>query len=539
MSGRAGVRDEGRLAVAARKEGEVLVREGKRGRVYALRFWAYGERRYLTLGYECEGWAWNKADEELKNILADVRRGLWVPPGKRRRRGRAPGRAEVPPFGPFATGLSGSREGQVSEGTTDHERWALGHLMPFFAEWAINEIDVEAVDDYRSLKVKQSEARAQAIERGRPQRNVRGQILRPLSAGSINRTIDHLQWVLSIAGEYPRFGVVGNAAQGKRRRLPERRRTPIYIDNAAQIEALLEAAAELDRDHRQKLSEREAIVGTLLFAGPRAHELCNLLWRDVDLASARIVVGRSKTAAGLREIKIQPILHDILSAYKAHAHRGDPDELVFPTLCGGRRDSGNLRSTVLAAVLKRADEVLVRRGLMPLPKALTTHRLRHAFASILVALGEDPISVMSQIGHTDPAFTLRVYTHLMSRDLADRERLRAMVRGERPIAHLLPPPEPVELSVYEGPIIGALAESGGHASRREIIAAVGEAMAERHGERDLEALPSGPPRWMPRVGKARSRLVRRGWLKVGRGRGSEWELTALGWAKAQIWSPTR
>jgi len=98
--------------------------------------------------------------------------------------------------------------------------------MPFFAEWAINEIDVEAVDDYRLLKVKESEARAQAIERGRPQRNVHGQILRPLSAGSINRTIDHLQWVLSIAGEYPRFGVVGNAAQGKRRRLPKRRRAP-------------------------------------------------------------------------------------------------------------------------------------------------------------------------------------------------------------------------------------------------------------------------------------------------------------------------
>ncbi len=532
MSGRAGARNEGRLAVAARKEGGVLMRDGKRGRVYALRFWAYGERRYLTLGYECEGWVWNKADEELKNILADVRRGLWVPPPKTRRRGRAPERAEVPLFGPFATGLAASREGQVSEGTTDHERWALGHLLPFFAEWAINEIDVEAVDDYRLLKVKQSEARARAIERGRPQRNVHGQILRPLSAGSINRTIDHLQWVLSIAGEYPRFGVVGNAAQGKRRRLPKPRRAPIYIDNADQIEALLEAAAELDRDDRQKLSEREAIVGTLLFAGLRAHELCNLLWRDVDLAGARIVVGRSKTAAGLREIKIEPILHDILSAHKAHAHRGDPDELVFPTLCGGRRDSDNLRSRVLAAVLGRADELLVRRGLVPLPKGLTTHKLRHAFASILVALGEDPNSVTSQTGHTDPAFTLRVYTHMMNRDLADRERLRAMVRSERPIARLTPPPEPVELSAYEGPIICALAESGGHAARREILAAVGEAMAECHGAADLEPLPSGPPRWQPRLGKARSRLVRRGWVKAGTGRG-DWELTELGWAKAR------
>jgi hypothetical protein len=41
--------------VSARKDGGVLVRERKLGRVYALRFRAYGERQYLTLGYEHEG----------------------------------------------------------------------------------------------------------------------------------------------------------------------------------------------------------------------------------------------------------------------------------------------------------------------------------------------------------------------------------------------------------------------------------------------------------------------------------------------------
>ena len=64
---------------------------------------------------------------------------------------------------------------------------------------------------------------------------------------------------------------------------------------------------------------------------------------------------------------------------------------------------------------------------MPLPKGLTTHKLRHTFASVLIACGEDPVSVMSQIGHTDPGFTLRVYTHMMSRDPAERARLKALV----------------------------------------------------------------------------------------------------------------
>jgi hypothetical protein len=36
---------------------------------------------------------------------------------------------------------------------------------------------------------------------------------------------------------------------------------------------------------------------------------------------------------------------------------------------------------------------------------------------------------MAQLGHTDPASTLRVYTHIMRRDPDERERLRALVEG--------------------------------------------------------------------------------------------------------------
>jgi hypothetical protein len=126
------------------KEGEVLVRERKRGHVYALRFRAYGKRRYLTLGYACEGWTWRRANEELKNTMADVRRRRWVPPYGMRCRGKNSKRAEVPFFGPFAVNLATTREGQVAEKTTTQERWALGHLVPFFGDWMINEIDVEA-----------------------------------------------------------------------------------------------------------------------------------------------------------------------------------------------------------------------------------------------------------------------------------------------------------------------------------------------------------------------------------------------------------
>jgi integrase len=56
-------------------------------------------------------------------------------------------------------------------------------------------------------------------------------------------------------------------------------------------------------------------------------------------------------------------------------------------------------------------------------------KLRHTFASILVAIDRDPTYVMAQPGHADPAFTLRVYGHMMRRSEPEREALKALVEG--------------------------------------------------------------------------------------------------------------
>lgn len=511
----------------ARQEGEVVERRWKRGRGYALRFRAYGERRYLSLGFERDGWDRRRAEEELQNILADVRRGLWVPP--RRGTARDPDggweERETPTLGRFAADLIASNEGQVSEATTRQRRWALAHVAPLLGDLQLDEIDVRCIDEFRDLKIKESEARARAIARGRPYRTDRGRVMKPLSPASINKSINFLQWVLGIALEYKY--VTENAAAGRRRRLAVRPAAPVHLDTATHIEALLEGAAAVDRGPLFEPCGREAIIATLVFAGPRAHELCNLSWRDVDLAGGRIFVGRSKTAAGLREIPMQPVLRDVLAAHKASAAATKPDDPVFTNGVGRRIDRDNLRNRVVKPAVAKADELLEDRGLVPIPRGLTTHKLRHTFASILVACGEDPISLMRQIGHTNPNFTLRVYAHLMSRDASERERLKALVRGERVVGHEAPPPRPVELSEYEAPILAALAERGGRATRAEVLASVREAMSDRHGTADLELLPSGMPRWEARVGKARQGLVRQGLLDIEAGRG-EWRLTNSG-----------
>lgn len=520
-----------REETARRPEGEVIERDWKRGRGFALRFRAYGERRYLTLGFEADGWTWDKADEELQNILADIRRGIWVPPQKRkaRRGGGAEETEHLPLFGPFATDLVAKRKGQVSESTTEGEEWALGHLMPYFGEWPLVEIDVEAVDDYRLSKVRESEDRARAIERGRPRLNAWGQALRPLAPFTINQTIRYLRHFLATALEYDH--VERNVAAGRRRLLREKKKPPVYLDSAAHIEVLLEAAAQLDRDSRYRCSDREAIVATLIFAGPRAHEVNWMLERDIDLANGRIFIGRSKTSAGLREISMMAILRDILGSHEAREGGGEPDDRAFPTEGGGRRDNTGL-GMLLKAVFERAEELLRDRSQQPLPRGLSPHKLRHTFGSILVALGEDPISVMAQLGHTDPTFTMRVYTHLMRRSPEERARLKALARGDRVVAIETSAPEPLGSSAYELPILRALEERVGHASRKQVMAAVEEALAARFTAADLERLPSGEVRWTTHFGKAKARLAKRGLLFTGTPRGVM-ELTELGHAAAR------
>jgi hypothetical protein len=91
----------------------------------------------------------------------------------------------------------------------------------------------------------------------------------------INKTLTLLAAVLDQAVEYEDIDIDRNPAAGKRRRLRVTRPARSYLDTAAQIVALLDAAGELDTQattgHRHV--HRRAMLATLTFAGLRLGEL--------------------------------------------------------------------------------------------------------------------------------------------------------------------------------------------------------------------------------------------------------------------------
>lgn len=395
--------------------GQIIERADATGTIRrSLRFRAYGRRHTLPLGAVSRA----EAERELAFVMADIARGVWQP--------KAPIETtirEVPIFHTFSEEWWIRNEKQLAESTRLDYRWRLEvHLIPFFGKMRLDQITFDTVEQYIAAKL--------AAEK-------------PISARSINMTLTLLGAILERAAE--RDLITRNPAKGKARRVRERAPMRSYLDAAGQIAALLDAASELDRTAPKGRThiERRPMLAVLVFGGLRIGELCALRWRDVDLAAGWLEVEDAKTDAGRRRVKIRGALRDELIALRSRHQDAPQSAYVFPTLTGGRMSADNFRSRVLgsAAVIVDGEHIRAGKGAVgaankrledegrpPLPK-LTPHSLRRTFCSLLYALGEDPGTVMDEMGHTDPALALRVYRQAMRRGDEEKQQLRALVEG--------------------------------------------------------------------------------------------------------------
>jgi len=160
---------------------------------------------------------------------------------------------------------------------------------------------------------------------------------------------------------------------------------------------------------------RRAIIATLGCSGLRAGELCDLDWKDVDLAHGLIHVCDAKTEAGARHVHMTPALRDELLAYRAAQEEPVlPHAPAFPTRTGKRRTRHNLLQRVVTPTVRRINEIRAEEGNPPFPR-ITNHTFRRTYISLLFAVGADPPYVMSQVGHEDARTTLNIYAQVLRR----------------------------------------------------------------------------------------------------------------------------
>lgn len=355
------------------------------GRSFALRFRAYGKREYVYLGTSEDGWDREGAQDELDDILADVRRGKWLPNNAT----RADAPPDEPTFHEFASRWLEERKPELRPRTVEDYQWALSyHLLPAFADHRLSQITVAEIDGYKAAKLREGK----------------------LGPAGINKTLKRLAQILEVAVEYGH--IERNPAKGTRRRIkePPPARSLVEIE---QIPALLEASDSWFRP----------IVATLIGTGLRVGEATALDWRDVNLATGTLTVRASKTDAGSgRQVDLPGGLIDELAEWKTRSPRTEPDDSAFVTRPRKGRSVRHSRGNIarrLKTTTRRANEILSERRIETISESVTPHSLRRTYASLRAALGDDPVYIAEQLGHEDARFTFRVYQKAAKR----RERL--------------------------------------------------------------------------------------------------------------------
>jgi integrase len=157
-----------------------------------------------------------------------------------------------------------------------------------------------------------------------------------------------------------------------------------------------------------------------LKTGLRVGELLALKWSDIDLVAAHLIVRRTLwrdqegPPKGGRNRKV-PLSDEALATLKAHRHLRGPYVFCGPSV---ERLTHSMVKDVVPDTCRRAG----------LGKRVTTHGLRHTFASHLIMRGASLKAVQELLGHESIEMTLR-YSHLTPD--VKREAVQLLDRTER------------------------------------------------------------------------------------------------------------
>ena len=196
-----------------------------------------------------------------------------------------------------------------------------------------------------------------------------------------------------------------------------------------QVTALLAAAAAVGRTEGDR--QRNICLLELLYAtGMRVGELVSLPVQAARGNPAMILVRgkgdkeRMVPLSGPARTALASWLtsRDRTEEDARLARRQPPSRYLFPA----DGAEGHLSRQMAHRIMKA---IAVQAGVDP--GAVTPHRLRHAFATHLLAGGADLRSIQTLLGHADIA-TTEIYTHVLD------ERLRDLVLDHHPLAQNIP-----------------------------------------------------------------------------------------------------
>ena len=234
--------------------GTIVKRYRKRDGQYAygLKIRAYGERHWVPLGTEREGWNDLRAADRRDEIVQMVRRGVWRPtnPFELDPREKNPG------FHEFASDWLKRYRRTVSDGTAAKVRTLLSrHILPFFRTYRIREIDYAVLSAYVAHKLEQNEEVEQANAADLTLLDRYGDPRRTLSARTINMTVEVIARVLDDAVKRGMLKTNPAADSGLRLKVTQRKGNFLEAD---ELLAVIEAAGIDDRVSRKTLGRAEA-----------------------------------------------------------------------------------------------------------------------------------------------------------------------------------------------------------------------------------------------------------------------------------------
>lgn len=198
--------------------------------------------------------------------------------------------------------------------------------------------------------------------------------------------------------------------------LPKSQRKPVEAYNLEEFYLLLELAEQDDNPNI------ELIMNLALLSGCRRGEMCGLKWCNVDFAEGyiniienRIRVNKQttikapKTNSGTRKIYIPQRLINILKKYHTkymlnkmkYGKDFIDSDYVLVKENGEPYTPQGVTNCYVRFLERHSDKI----------RYLKFHGLRHTYASVLIEQGENPKTVQHNLGHSDVALTLQIYSH--------------------------------------------------------------------------------------------------------------------------------